>query len=104
MTPPALTAEQRSAALAKAGEVRRARSELLASVRDGRQTIPSVLDRAEDDEVIRRTRVAQLIKAVPGVGSVRAAAVLREAGIDEGRRVGGLGDRQRRALAAIFSG
>jgi ribosomal protein S13 len=84
--------------LAKAAEARKARSELLASIKAGTQTISSVLQRAKEDKTVGKTKVAALLKAVPGVGAVKAAALLEQAGIDPDRRAAGLGERQRAAL------
>ncbi len=98
MALPTLTPEQRADALAKAAEARKARSELLASIKSGKQTIASVLKRAKDDKTVGKTKVAALLKAVPGVGAVKAAALLEQAGIDPDRRAAGLGERQRSAL------
>jgi hypothetical protein len=95
---PTLTPEQRAEALAKAAEARKARSELLASIKSGKQTIASVLGRAKEDKTIGKTKVAALLKAVPGLGAVKVAALLEQAGIDPDRRAAGLGDRQRSAL------
>lgn len=100
---PTLTPEQRADALAKAAEARKARSELLASIKAGKQTIASVLGRAKDDKTVGKTKVAALLKAVPGVGAVKAAALLEQAGIDPDRRAAGLGDRQRSALIDALS-
>lgn len=98
MALPTLTPEQRADALAKAAEARKARSELLASIKSGKQTIASVLNRAKDDDTVGKTKVVALLKAVPGVGAVKAAALLEQAGIDPSRRAKGLGDRQRAQL------
>jgi len=95
---PTLTPEQRAEALAKAAEARKARSELLASIKSGKQTIASVLGRAKDDKTVGKTKVSALLKAVPGVGAVKAAALLEQAKIDPDKRAGGLGDKQRTAL------
>lgn len=100
---PTLTPEQRADALAKAAEARKARSELLASIKAGKQTIASVLQRAKDDKTVGKTKVAALLKAVPGVGAVKAAALLEQAGIDPDRRAAGLGERQRSALIDALS-
>jgi ribosomal protein S13 len=43
-----------------------------------------------------------LLKAVPGVGAVKAAALLEQAGIDPDRRAAGLGERQRATLIAAL--
>ena len=93
-----MKAEQRAEALAKAAEARKARSELLASIKSGDKSIESVLDKAKDDKTIGKTKVTQLLKAVPGLGSVKVAAIMEQAGIDPDRRAAGLGERQRKAL------
>lgn len=98
MALPTLTPEQRAEALAKAAEARKARSELLASIKSGDKSIESVLDKAKDDKTIGKTKVTQLLKAVPGLGSVKVAGIMEQAGIDPDRRAAGLGDRQRKAL------
>lgn len=97
--PPYLTPQQRQAALAKAAVARHARHVLLARVKAGDLTLAEVLAKADaGDEVVRRTRVLALLKAMPGHGLVRAAQLLQRANIAESRRIGGLGARQRHAL------
>jgi hypothetical protein len=95
---PTLTAEQRSAALAKAFEARTARASVLASVKTGETPMPQVLASAKTDPVVGKIRVVQLLKAVPGFGQARATALMEQAGIAANRRVAGLGERQRAAL------
>jgi hypothetical protein len=95
---PTLTAEQRSAALAKAFEARTARSSVLASVKTGETTMPQLLASAKTDPVVGKIRVVQLLKALPGFGPSRATALMEQAGIAANRRVAGLGERQRAAL------
>lgn len=102
MALPTLTPEQRAEALAKAAEARKARSELLASIKSGKQSIEKVLKAAKDDKTIGKTKVAQLLKAVPGLGAVKVAALMEQAGIDKDRRAAGLGARQREALLAAL--
>ena len=51
-----------------------------------------------NDEAIARMRVVELLEALPGIGRVRAAAIMDELGIAASRRVRGLGIHQRRAL------
>jgi len=99
---PTLTPEQRAAALAKAAEARKARSELLAAIKSGEKSIENVLKAAKDDKTIGKTKVAQLLKAVPGLGAVKVAALMEQAGIDKDRRAAGLGARQREALLAAL--
>ena len=102
MALPALSPEQRQEALAKAREARAARSALLAGVKAGTLTLAGVLGR--DDDLARKTKVAQVIRALPGVGQARAAAIMERAGIPAERRVGGLGARQREQLLAESAG
>ncbi|AUS80373.1 integration host factor [Actinoalloteichus sp. AHMU CJ021] len=104
MALPELTPEQRQAALAKAAEARKARSELLAGLKSGQHTLPAVLDKAKTDTIVGKTKVTALVKALPGIGDKRAAAVLEQAGIDTSRRAAGLGDRQRQALIDALAG
>ncbi len=53
---------------------------------------------AQTDEAIARMRVSELIEAVPGIGPVRAAAIMAEIGIAPSRRLRGLGIHQSRSL------
>ena len=52
MSLPTLTPEQREAALARASEVRQARAELKASLKAGTVTLPDVIAKGADDDVI----------------------------------------------------
>jgi hypothetical protein len=102
MALPALSPEQREAALQKARDARAARSALLAGLKAGTLTLADVL--ARDDDLARKTKVAQVVRAVPGVGKARATAIMERAGIPAERRIGGLGARQREHLLAEFPG
>jgi len=103
MALPVLTPEQRAEALAKAAEARKARSELLSAVKAGDLSVEAVLTKAETDEIVKKTKVSALLKALPGVGSVKAAKLLEELSIAETRRIGGLGANQRQALIEASS-
>jgi hypothetical protein len=103
MALPVLTPEQRAEALAKAAEARKARSELLAAVKAGDLSVEAVLTKAESDEIVKKTKVSALLKALPGVGAVKAAKLLEELSIAESRRIGGLGTNQRQALIEASS-
>jgi hypothetical protein len=96
MALPTLTPEQRQAALAKASEARKARSELLAALKAGTIGMTEVL--AREDDVAKKTKVAAAVKALPGYGPAKASKVLAQAGIPDTRRIGGLGEQQRRKL------
>ena len=68
---PALSPEQRQEALQKARKARTARSALLADLRAARLTLADVLGR--DDDLARKTKVAQVVRALPGGGQAGAA-------------------------------
>ena len=73
---------------------RAARPALLAEVKAGTLTPADVLGR--EDDLARRTKVSQVLRAVPGVGPVRAAIIMERVGIPAERRVAGLGSRSAR--------
>ena len=89
MALPTLTPEQRAEALAKAAEARKARSELLASIKSGKQSIDKVLLKAKEDKTIGKTKVTQLLKAVPGLGAVKVAALLEPHTAQQHKESGG---------------
>jgi hypothetical protein len=103
MVLPALTAEQRAEALAKAQLARKARADLLSGLKAGKVRLEEVFTLADTDEVVRKTRILAVIKALPGVGPVRAAELMRGCEIAESRRVGGVGSAQRSALLAAVN-
>src|SRR5258707_11956511 len=76
MALPALSPEQRQAALQKAREARAARSDLLAGLKAGTLTLADVLGR--DDGLARKTRVAHVPES--GSRSRRWAGTRRTAG------------------------
>ena len=74
------------------------------NVRPHTHTLGAMTDGTSDnDELVKKTKVLAVIKALPGVGTVRAAQLLEEAQIVDTRRVGGLGARQREALISAAS-
>jgi signal recognition particle GTPase len=102
--PPQLTEEQRTAALAKAAEARRARAELTEKLKRGSLTLRELLDQVEGDDIIGKMKVVAVLESLPGVGKVKARRTMEEIGISETRRVRGLGDQQRASLLKAFPG
>lgn len=102
MALPKLTDEQRKAALAKAAEARKARAELKDKLKRGELTLKEVLDQAQDDEIVGKTKVSALLEALPKVGKVKAKEIMEELEIAPTRRLRGLGERQRDALLERF--
>ena len=104
MALPTLTPEQRSAALAKAAEARRARAALKVELKSSGTTLADVLARGETDEVIGKMKVLAVLESMPGVGKVRAPQIMERLEISPSRRVRGLGVKQREALQREFGG
>jgi hypothetical protein len=102
--PPALSDEQRQAALAKAAEARRARAEIKERLKMGSLTLPELLEQAREDEMVAGIKVLAVLESLPGVGKVKARRTMQEVGIADTRRVRGLGEQQRKALLAAFGG
>jgi signal recognition particle GTPase len=97
-TPPLLTPEQRAAALKKAAEARTARAELKEKLKMGSITLRDALEKADNDPVIGKLKVLNLLESLPGLGKVKARRLMEEIGIAETRRVQGLGAQQRLSL------
>lgn len=97
---PPLSRDARMAALVLAGEARSRRARALGDVKAGRLDPRELL--ASDDPVIRRTRARAFVESWPGFGRAKAARVLAAARVADGRRLGGLGRRQREALASMM--
>ncbi|WP_211881002.1 integration host factor, actinobacterial type [Pseudarthrobacter albicanus] len=93
-----LTPQERADALHKAAAARTARATAKERLKSGELTIAEVISSGESDEAIARMRIVELLEALPGIGQVRAAAIMKQLGIAASRRVRGLGIHQRRAL------
>jgi hypothetical protein len=100
--PPALTPDQRQAALEKAAAARRQRAELKEKLKMGSTTLRELLDSAERDDVIGKMKVVSVLESLPGVGKVKARRHMKDIGISDTRRVRGLGAQQREALLKEF--
>lgn len=104
MSVPVRTPEQRTAALARAQEVRRERADLRAALKDGSADARALVAAAESDERWHALKVAWLLQSLPGIGPARAEALMAACAIAGDRRLGGLSDRQRRALVQALDG
>ena len=93
MALPVMTPEQREAALARAAQTRKERTEALGRVKNRTVTAVDVLN--DSGSPVQGAKVRQLLLAVPGIGQVKADKIMSDLGVDAGRRVRGLGGRQR---------
>ncbi|HLN17614.1 MAG TPA: integration host factor, actinobacterial type [Acidimicrobiales bacterium] len=96
--PPALTPEQRQAALQKAARVRRERAEVKEKLKLGTLTLSELLKKAEKDETVGKMKVVSVLESLPGLGKVKARRLMETVGISESRRLQGLGAKQRAEL------
>ena len=103
MALPPLTPEQRQAALDKAAASRRERAEVKNRLKHSGASIVDVLHQGQENEVIGKMRVVDLLQSLPGLGKVRSRQVMERLGIAESRRVRGLGAKQVAALEREFS-
>jgi hypothetical protein len=102
--PPLLSSEDRAAALAKAAEARRARSELKSLLKMGSISLREAIDRTASDEVIAKTKVLTVLESLPRLGKVKSRRLLEEIGIAETRRMQGLGEIQKTKLLLAVEG
>lgn len=100
--PPQLTPEERANALAKAKFSRQVRAGVKLRIKDHELSIAQVLEIARDDEAIAKMRVLELVESVPGMGKIRAKALLERLHISLTRRVQGLGRHQVESLIREF--
>ncbi|MGX5186278.1 integration host factor, actinobacterial type [Streptomyces avermitilis] len=100
MALPALSPEARAEALQKALRTRRERADVLAALKSGELALEAVLSRADD--VVGKTSVQQLLRALPSIGTVRAQQLMTELKVPARRKVRGLGPRQRARLLELF--
>lgn len=97
MSIPKLSKAERAKALAKAQKIRSQRMEVRQQLKAGKLSLADILADA-DNEVYAKMRVKYLLESLPQVGKITAAKLMEEIGIDEARRVQGLGSRQKAAL------
>lgn len=100
---PALTQQEREAALNKAAAARAARAAAKEQLKAGILSVNELLTTATQDDAIARMRVTELLESLPGVGAVTARSLLKQLGIAASRRVKGLGTRQREALVDFMN-
>lgn len=97
MALPKLSLEEKKKALKKAQEVRSKRAKIRQNLKNGKTTIREVLANISDD-VVAKMRVVYLLESLPRIGKVKTKKIMTDIGIDETRRIQGLGNRQKQAL------
>lgn len=102
MALPSLSPEQRQAALEQAAVARKRRAEIKKALKAGSMKLSEVLELAMGDEIVAKLRVSALLESMPGIGTAKSRGIMDRANISPTRRVGGLGQNQRRALIELF--
>ena len=102
MALPPLTPEQRAAALEKAAAARQVRAEVKNRLKYSQGSVAEVIEQSKTDEMIGKLKVSALLESLPGVGKIKARAIMAESGISETRRLRGLGPHQAQALVERF--
>ena len=100
--PPQLTPAERANALAKAKASRQERSEVKSRIKSGELGIFEVISLADNNEVIAKMRVLEMVESKSGVGKIRGKALLEKLGISSTRRIQGLGRHQLKELRNEF--
>jgi hypothetical protein len=77
---------------------RRRRAEVQKLVKSGDLSLEELFALAENEECVAQMRAYDLISALPAIGEVKAARIMKSAAIAQTRRIRGLGPRQREQL------
>jgi len=95
----ALTDEQE-----KAAAERKAQSEVLERIRSGDLLFSEIVKTVDHDEVLKKIQVGAVLRAIPGMGTMKCARVFELTEISPDRRMGSLSDRQLSALSNNIPG
>jgi hypothetical protein len=97
---PARSLDQRMEALKRANDIRVRRAKLKKDLKDGTVEIEGVL--MSPPAYVETAKVFDMLMAVPKFGRVKAARFLNQCRISQSKTVGGLSERQRAELVALF--
>jgi hypothetical protein len=97
---PVRSLDQRMEALKRANHIRVRRAQLKKDLKDSRVRVEEVL--SDPPEYVETAKVFDILMAVPKFGRVKAARFLNQCRISQSKTVGGLSERQRAELIALF--
>jgi len=97
---PERSLDQRMEALKRANDIRVKRARLKKDLKDGQSRIEDIL--SDPPEFVSTAKVFDMLMAVPKFGRVKAARFLNTCRISQSKTVGGLSERQRAELIALF--
>jgi hypothetical protein len=98
---PLRSLDQRMEALRRANDIRVRRARLKRDLKEGRIHIEEIL--LDPPEWVSTAKVFDMLMAVPKFGRVKAARMLNHCRISQSKTVGGLSERQRAELIALFN-
>ncbi len=102
MTAPTRTPEQRSQALESALAARQERALIRQRLKSGELNGREVLESCETNLAWGALPIRAFLTALPGVGTAKAEAIMRDIDIAASRRLRGLGERQRLELLRVI--
>lgn len=100
--PPRLSDEERTRALEIAKLSRQERARVKEEIRRGAISFSQFIESAQQNPVLAKMRVVELLESLPGYGKIRAQAVMEKFEISPTRRVQGLGRHQLSSLLKEF--
>ena len=103
MAVPVLTQEQRVAASAKAVEVRTKRAALRLQLKESQVSFNEVLSIACSDAIASGMHVVIVLESLPGIGKIKALALMESCDIARSRRMKGLGSIQTQKLISALN-
>jgi hypothetical protein len=88
-------------ALKRANDIRVKRAKLKKDLKSGAVSIEQIL--SKPPEYVSTAKVFDMLMAVPKFGRVKSLRMLNQCRISQSKTVGGLSDRQRQELIALFN-
>ncbi len=102
MSAPSRTPEQRTQALERALASRQERALIRQRLKSGDLKARDVLEACEQNQAWGALPIRAFLTALPGVGTAKADAIMRDIDIAASRRLRGLGERQRLELLRVI--
>ena len=102
MSAPTRTPEQRAEALERALAARQERALIRHQLKTGQLKPREVLESCEVNLAWGALPIRAFLTALPGVGTAKADAIMRDIVIAASRRLRGLGERQRHELLQVI--
>ena len=102
MTAPSRTPQQRAEALQRPLAARQERALIREQLKSGELKAREVLEACQQNIAWGALPIRAFLTALPGVGTAKAEAIMRDIDIAASRRLRGLGERQRLELLQVI--